>query len=387
MRGNLIGTGADGTTAIANGTDGVAIGGAGLQSGPSANQVGGTASGAGNLISNNAGDGVSVIGPESDGNAISGNSIDLNDELGIDLAPNGVTSNDPDDIDTGPNNQQNFPDLSGAASNSTDTDVTGTLNSTQSSTFRVELFSSPACDSLHGEGATFLGSTSVATDADGDASFTANVAPADVGDVVTATATGTEANVNEGDSSEFSACQSVTSKPEDGDGDGVPDSADNCPSNANPGQQDSDGDGIGDACDPTPLLPPGPPDSPADTSVTLELKGKKKVKAGKPIKVKATCPEEACEVDAKGTFKAPKKALRATAAKKKKLKTKPASASLEPGATETLKLKPKGKAKRKLKRAGKKKRFRKKIKAIVDASATDAAGNVAEQRVKLKLKG
>ncbi|OLC53750.1 MAG: hypothetical protein AUH92_05330 [Acidobacteria bacterium 13_1_40CM_4_69_4] len=35
----------------------------------------------------------------------------------------------------------------------------------------------------------------------------------------------------------------------DGDGDGHPDSADNCPSVYNPDQADSDGDGIGDACD------------------------------------------------------------------------------------------------------------------------------------------
>ena len=41
------------------------------------------------------------------------------------------------------------------------------------------------------------------------------------------------------------ACDPLT----DSDGDGVGDAVDNCPANPNPGQEDSDGDGIGDACD------------------------------------------------------------------------------------------------------------------------------------------
>jgi len=41
----------------------------------------------------------------------------------------------------------------------------------------------------------------------------------------------------------------------DADGDGVPDTQDNCPTVANPDQTDSDGDGVGDACDQCPGTP------------------------------------------------------------------------------------------------------------------------------------
>ena len=43
----------------------------------------------------------------------------------------------------------------------------------------------------------------------------------------------------------------------DGDTDGSPDVADNCPTTANADQADGDGDGLGDACDPNPTAPGG----------------------------------------------------------------------------------------------------------------------------------
>lgn len=41
----------------------------------------------------------------------------------------------------------------------------------------------------------------------------------------------------------------------DSDGDGIPNVSDNCPFNANPGQEDFDGDGTGDACEAGPVKP------------------------------------------------------------------------------------------------------------------------------------
>ena len=49
-------------------------------------------------------------------------------------------------------------------------------------------------------------------------------------------------------------CDSTPSGP-DTDGDGIPDSTDNCDTVPNANQTDTDGDGIGDACDSTPTVP------------------------------------------------------------------------------------------------------------------------------------
>ncbi len=49
----------------------------------------------------------------------------------------------------------------------------------------------------------------------------------------------------------------TTPDPNDVDGDGVPTAQDNCPADFNPTQTDTDGDGLGDACDACPLPNPG----------------------------------------------------------------------------------------------------------------------------------
>ncbi len=82
VQGNLIGTNASGTAALANGGSGVD-----LYSGAQSNLVGGTSAGAVNVISGNANTGVFVGYPGTDNNTIQGNLIGLN-RAGNYLVPN-----------------------------------------------------------------------------------------------------------------------------------------------------------------------------------------------------------------------------------------------------------------------------------------------------------
>lgn len=122
--------------------------------------------------------------------------------MGIALGTDGITANDAGDGDTGANDKQNYPELAAVAAGGTT--IGGTLRSTPNSAFRVELFSSNACDSSgFGEGERFLGAVSVTTNAAGVGtfSFTAPSAIA-AGQQITSTATSTSL----GNTSEFSRC-------------------------------------------------------------------------------------------------------------------------------------------------------------------------------------
>ena len=134
------------------------------------------------------------------GNAILANSIFSNAGLGIHLGTDDVvTANDLGDGDTGANNLQNFPVLTSATIGATTTTIQGTLNSTADTSFRLEFFSSTACDrSNHGEGESFLGADTVTTDGGGNVTVEATL-PAEVpaGLFITATVTGPNNNTSE----------------------------------------------------------------------------------------------------------------------------------------------------------------------------------------------
>ncbi|MET0646923.1 MAG: Calx-beta domain-containing protein, partial [Pyrinomonadaceae bacterium] len=196
VRGNRIGTDAAGTVPIANTQ-------AGILSESDDNQIGGDAAGAGNLIAFNEA-GVLVQNTSSVNNDVRGNSIFSNAQLGIGFSFNNApTPNDRLDPDTGPNKLQNFPVLTSASSSGGSTHVEGTLNSTPNTQFRVDFYSNLACDaSGNGEGARHFGSTTVTTNASGDANISVDISQALApGRVLTATATDPAGNT-----SEFSGC-------------------------------------------------------------------------------------------------------------------------------------------------------------------------------------
>ena len=197
---NLIGRNAANSAGVPNGAGGVRI------QDSRNNTIGGVVASDGNVIAGNGGsDGVAVVGDTATGNAILGNSIFSNAGLGIDLGDDNdtVTANDLGDGDPGPNNLQNFPVLSGAATNQTDhVHVAGALKSAASTTYRVEFFATSALvgadASGFGEGQRFLGAASVPTDVNGDAVFGVSLAAVvAAGEHVTATATDPSNNTSE----------------------------------------------------------------------------------------------------------------------------------------------------------------------------------------------
>lgn len=199
IEGNLIGTKKDGTSALGNGNGGVTL------SSATDNFVGEFSASAANTIAFNGGDGVNVVGDDTDGNRILSNSIFDNGRLGIDFVGGtenaaGVTANDTGDGDTGANDLQNKPVITSATTSGGTTTIKAKLNSAPSDPFFVQFFSNPSGN----EGKKFLGSKSVSTNSDGNVAFVPSQAVV-AGQKVTATAL----DVVKGNTSEFSAHRSV----------------------------------------------------------------------------------------------------------------------------------------------------------------------------------
>jgi len=208
VHGNNFGTDAAGTLSGGN-QRGIYIG-----NGAGSTVIGGTGTRDGNSIANSSvGNGIYIDATANNGNALLGNRIWNNAALGINLnggSENGafVTANDLGDGDSGANGLQNFPVLTSAISANGSTTIVGSLNSTASTSFRIEFFSSPAGSedaSGYGEGKIYLGATTVTTDGSGNAPINVLLSGVNIAtnDRVTATATVYSGNGSYGATSEF----------------------------------------------------------------------------------------------------------------------------------------------------------------------------------------
>ncbi len=167
VQGNFIGTDVTGTLAVGNNV-GV--------------EISGNVTLASNTIAFNASTGVSdtggPLGIAGTGNLITRNSIFSNGGIQLILGGDlGLALNDPSPDSDG---IQNYPVLSSVAVAGAGTQVQGVLDSKPSSSFRLEFFANSERDEyvLPGEfagGQTFVGTIDVTTDANGHASFTANL--------------------------------------------------------------------------------------------------------------------------------------------------------------------------------------------------------------------
>ena len=155
---NYIGTNAAGNAAVANNSGGILITNTAQN-----NIIGGTAADAGNRIAYNLGGahGVSLDATAGVGNAILRNEIFLNAGLGIDLPKvNGVDSNDGNDVDSGPNDLMNFPDLHWAVPAGGGTVAVAYQLDAPNGWYHVEFFTNPSGTDAtnNGEGEVFAGS-------------------------------------------------------------------------------------------------------------------------------------------------------------------------------------------------------------------------------------
>jgi CSLREA domain-containing protein len=147
----------------------------------------------GNGAINPEGSGITIFNANASGNRISGNSMSFNGSpppgIGIDLFPYGHTPNDACDPDAGPNTLLNKPVVTSAIAVSANGTVivNGTLNSTASSSYTIEIYANPP--GTGDQGFQYIGAVDVTTDAACNATFTSTIAfvpPAD-GWTITAT--------------------------------------------------------------------------------------------------------------------------------------------------------------------------------------------------------
>ena len=198
IEGNYIGVDATGATALANGGNGVAVN-PGVQN----TTIGGTTAGAGNVISDNAVDGVALSG--GSGNVVAGNEIAHNGQTGVAVAPsstvnaaitqnsifeNGahgiVLTNQNPDACANESASSVYPSCP-TITTATSSQIAGTVTNCAGCVVEVFIADTVASGNNHGEGKTYLGSAT--TDSNGNWTLTTFTQSPASGQSVTATAT------------------------------------------------------------------------------------------------------------------------------------------------------------------------------------------------------
>lgn len=217
VQGNWIGTDAMNHAGLGNGGNGVDI-----TDDSSNNTIGAIgnadAPAEGNTIADNGGDGVVIstghYQEASAGNGVRQNLIYGNYLLPIELGIGGLVPNSPGGPHSGPNDSQNYPEITESRDVVNGQVVQGYLNSASNAAFTVDIYAiweeiNPATGDIVAQGAQILGSPqTVRTDNNGNAvlrQFPANITPIsllNIGDVLQVALAGTATDGNN-NTSEF----------------------------------------------------------------------------------------------------------------------------------------------------------------------------------------
>jgi len=173
-----------------------------------------------NRISHNDGAGIAVLDPDASvgsqnthGHWVDYNAIWRNGGLSIDLTlgalvNDGATPNDAGDADHGPNRLQNFPLVDNVSFNAGtgETTVSGTLNSTANTDFKVHVYDNEECEApdFQGHAQTLVGEDIVTTNGSGTATFSVTTASPVTFPAAVAIVNDTDPNLS--DTSEVSPC-------------------------------------------------------------------------------------------------------------------------------------------------------------------------------------
>lgn len=203
VKGNRIGTTAEGDSPLPNGMHGVL-----LDQLAHDITIGGEFNvNEQNIIAYNGGAGVALTASAGVNNYIDPNETHSNVGLGTDLLIEGVTENDLNDPDTGPNSLMNFPILTSATYDGVTLVIQGSLNTVPNDIYNMFFFANSECDPTgYGEGERFIGSYAALVDGTGTRAFQRSYSnPNLVGAAfVTASASDPEST------SEFSPCIPIT---------------------------------------------------------------------------------------------------------------------------------------------------------------------------------